>query len=212
MAGSSRDAGAPTDLNAFVRVGSDGTITIQVPCSEMGQGIHTGLAQVVADEMDADWSQIRVEVPEPAPAYDNPASHMMLTVGSQSMRQYFDPLRRAGATARVMLVAAAAERWNVPTDACRTERSRVHGPDDRVLSFAELAAAASRMPIPDDVPIKRPADWKLIGASQPRLYTQAIVDGSAVFGGDLRVPGLLYAAIRQCPSLGDDLARSEMSR
>ena len=109
MVGSSRDSRAATDLNAFVRVGSDGAITIQVPCSEMGQGIHTGLAQVVADEMDADWSQVQVEVPEPAPQYDNPASGMMLTVGSQSMRQYFEPLRIAGATARLMLVAAAAE-------------------------------------------------------------------------------------------------------
>src|SRR4026209_1483711 len=130
---------------------------------------------------------------------------MMPTVGSQSMRQYFEPLRRAGATARAMLVAAAAERWDVSTDACRTERSRVHGPHDQVLSFTEIAAAAARMPIPDNVPLKPRADWKLIGASQPRLYAEAIVDGRAVFGGDLRLPGLLYAAIRQCPIRGGRL-------
>jgi isoquinoline 1-oxidoreductase subunit beta len=199
LAAFARRTDEAADLNAFVRIGIDDAITLYVPCSEMGQGIHTGLAQVLAEELDADWSRIRVEVPEPAPVYDNPAFGMMFTVGSQSMRQYFEPLRRAGATARVMLIATAAQRWRVSADACRAERSRVFAPDGRSASYGELASDAAHLTPALDAPLKARSDWRIIGTSQARLDGAAKTDGSAIFGSDLVLPGLLHAAVRQCP-------------
>jgi len=193
------------ELNAFVRIDRDGSITLHVPCSEMGQGIHTGLAQVLAEELDADWQAIRVEVPQPAPVYDNAAFGMMLTVGSQSVRQYFEPLRRAGAAARAMLIEAAAQRWGVRAEDCTTEASRVLGPAGQMARFGELVGAAARLDPPEQPQLRAREHWRLIGQSQARLDTAAKSDGTAIFGSDVDLPGLLHASIRQCPVAGGAL-------
>lgn len=194
------------DLNAFVRIHRDDAITLMIPCSEMGQGIHTGLAQVLADELEADWNNIKVEVPQPAEVYNNPAFHvMMLTVGSTSMRHYYAPLRTAGAAAREMLVAAAAQRWGVRAADCHARDSQVIGPGDARERYGALAAEAASLPVPQTPALKKRSQWRLIGQPVQRLDVPAKVDGSAVFGTDVSLPGLLHAAIAQCPVFGGTL-------
>ncbi len=193
--------------NPFVRVGTDGTVTVWVNKSEMGQGVLTGLAQIIADELGADWEKV---VPVQADA--DPRFGNQNTGGSTAVRTQFQDLRRAGAAAREMLLAAAAARWQVPAGRLRAEGGRVWDGSGRSLSFGELVAEAARLPVPQDPPLKKPADFSLIGRPLPRKDTRLKVTGKAVFGADVRLPGMLFAVVARPPVFGARLARLDTSR
>ena len=200
-----RTASAATDFspNAWLRIGSDGIVTLTVDKSEMGQGSQTGLAMMLAEELEADWSQVRL-----GPVPENPAgwSRRMSTGGSTAIRTSWEPLRKAGAAAREMLIDAAASTWKVDRAACRAERGAVvHDASKRRLTYGKLVAKAAQLPVPKDPPLKDPKDFRLLGTRVPRLDTPAKVDGSAVFGIDVKVPGMLVASIERCPVFGGTL-------
>src|SRR5881398_422113 len=189
--------------NAWMRVGSDGIVTLTVDKSEMGQGSQTGLAMMLAEELDADWSTVRL-----GPVPENPAgwSRRMSTGGSTAIRTSWEPLRKAGAAAREMLLDAAASTWDVDRASCRAERGAVvHASSKRRLTYGKLVAKAAQLPVPKDPPLKDPKDFRLLGTRTPRLDTPAKVDGSAVFGIDVKVPGMLIASIERCPVFGGTL-------
>jgi isoquinoline 1-oxidoreductase subunit beta len=191
--------------NAFVRIAPDNTVTIVAKHLEMGQGAYTGLATVVAEELDADWSQVRVEAaPADATRYNNLSwGPVQGTGGSSSIANSWTQMRKAGATARAMLVAAAAEKWSVPAADLVVEKGVVsHPATGRRATFGELAAAASSRPVPEDVPLKDPKDFKLIGHAAPRVDSGAKTDGSARFTMDVDVPGMLTALIARPPLFG----------
>src|SRR5438045_781340 len=194
---------APFSPNAWIHIGSDGIVTLTVDKSEMGQGSQTGLAMILAEELDADWSTVRL-----GPVPENPAgwSRRMSTGGSTAIRTSWEPLRKAGAAAREMLLDAAASTWDVDRAACRAERGAVvHGPTKRRLTYGKLVAKAAKLPVPKDPPLKDAKDFRLLGTRVPRLDTPAKVDGSAVFGIDVKVPGMLVASIERCPVFGGKL-------
>src|SRR5947208_12793566 len=189
--------------NAWLRVSADGLVTLTVDKSEMGQGSQTGLAMMLAEELEADWSQVRL-----GPVPENPAgwSRRMSTGGSTAIRTSWEPLRKAGAAAREMLIDAAATTWKVDRAACQAERGAVvHASSKRRLTYGKLVAKAAQLPVPKDPPLKDPKDFRLLGTRTPRLDTPAKVDGSAVFGIDVKVPGMLVASIERCPVFGGTL-------
>lgn len=188
---------AAAELNAFVSIAPDNTITLQIHKSEMGQGVVTSIAQILADELEADWNRIRTEFPGVKPVYGTP---MMGTYGSLTIRGSYAQLRRAGAAAREMLLQAAAARWNVPVTELRAENSAViHPADNRRLTYGALAADAARLAPPQNPTLKQAAQFKLIGTSPKRLDTPSKVNGTAIFGIDIRRPGMLYASLERCP-------------
>jgi len=171
----------------------------------MGQGVETAFAMIVADELDADWSSIRTQQAPADPAYGN--QH---TAASSSIRQMWQPLREVAATARHMLLAAAAQMWDVPVGNCHVENGEVVHPDGRQrVTFGAIADRAAALPAPKGVPLKAPKDFRFIGSRMPRLDTPKKVDGSAVFGWDVQVPGMLIAAVTRCPVKGGHLADYE---
>ncbi len=183
-------------------------ITIRIARSEMGQGTLTGLAQLVADELEADWSRVRTEYVAPeANLASKRAWGDMLTGGSRGIRTSVDYVRQGGAAARTMLVQAAATRWGVPAGDCVARESVVRHPaSGRTLRYGELAADAAKLPVPKDVPLKDPADWRIIGKPLPRLDTAPKVNGAETYAIDVRLPGMLQAAIAQSPVFGGKLA------
>nr|MBA3413782.1 xanthine dehydrogenase family protein molybdopterin-binding subunit [Chloroflexia bacterium] len=190
--------------NAWVRIAPDGAVTVRLHKAEMGQGVSTALPTIVAEELDAAWDRVGVEYAYGDPAYGSPLNGgLHLTFGSTSVRESWAPLRLAGATARAMLVEAAAGEWGVEVAACRTERGAVvHDPSGRRLGYGALTAAAARLPVPADAPLKNPAEFRLVGTPVPRLDIPAKVDGSAVFAIDIRVPGMLTATVLRPPVFG----------
>lgn len=186
--------------NVFVRIDPSGDVIITVARSDMGQGVRTALPMIVADELDADWSRVRVVQADAHPSQYG----RMMTVGSTSVRDgAWMPLRRAGATAREMLVAAAAARWGVSASACRTGNGRViHEASNRSLGFGELAEAAAAMPAPAQPRLKDPSEFRIIGKNVPLLDTRDKVTGRAVFGVDVRVPNMLFATVVHPPVFG----------
>ncbi len=203
-------AGTGFAPNAWLRVGTDGRVTLTIDKCEMGQGSQTGLAMILAEELEADWSQVRL-----GPMPENPAawSRRMSTGGSTAIHTSWDLLRKAGATAREMLVSAAADTWRVDRSACRAESGTVlHPATGRRLAYGKLAARAARLPVPENVPLKDPKDFRLIGSRVPRLDTPAKSDGSAVFGIDVKVPGMLIASIERCPVFGGKVKRFDAER
>lgn len=197
-----RDAGAPFEPNAWLRVAPDGIVTVMIARSEMGQGVRTSLPMLVAEELDVEWSRVRFEQAIPHERYGN-----MGTGGSRSIRSSWEPLRRAGAQARAMLVAAAAARWNVAPGECRTARGAVvHPTSGRRLDYGALAGEAAARPVPEDPPLQPKPEWTLLGTPAPRLDLDGKVDGSAVFGLDVRRPGMKFAAVVRCPVFGGTLA------
>jgi isoquinoline 1-oxidoreductase beta subunit len=199
-------ADANNRLNAYVSIAPDGTITIQAPAPEMGQGIMTGLPLVVAEELDADWSRVRVEQAPIHPAYHHPIFKAQYVVASISTLGYWMPLRMAGAQARRVLIDAAAERWGVPAAELVTEPSTVvHAPSGRRMSYGEIAAFAAEPAAPPKIDPKelKPAEkFRLIGRSTPRVDIPAKVDGSARYGIDARRPGMAYATLVRPPVRG----------
>src|SRR5688500_13865275 len=199
--GASRTAFEP---NAFLRVDPDGDVTIWLARSDMGQGVRTALPMIVADELDADWSRVRVVQ---ADAHPNKYGRMM-TVGSTSVRNgAWMPLRRAGASAREMLVAAAAARWGVSADECTTANGRVtHRGSPRSAGYGDLADAAAALPVPSEPRLKDPSRFTLIGTRVPLIDTKEKVSGKAVYGADVRVPGMLFATVVHPPVFGAKVA------
>jgi isoquinoline 1-oxidoreductase subunit beta len=184
--------------NAYLRITPDNKVTIVVARSEMGQGVRTALPMILAEELEADWKQIEIEQAAASTLFGD-----QTTGGSASVRTTWDPMRKAGAAAREMLISAAALTWAVPRSSCAAENGYVkHAASKRQLSFGELAAKAATLPIPTDVPLKQSKDYKIVGQRLPRLDTPAKVKGEAIFGIDFRLPGMKYAVLSRCPTIG----------
>jgi len=190
--------------NAFIRIGSDGQIVLIMPYVEMGQGTYTSIPMLIAEELEVDPNQVRLEhAPPNEKLYANPLLGVQATGNSNAIRGAWQPLRRAGAIARTMLVAAAARKWNVDPASCRAQSGEVlHSPTGRRLKYGELAADAARMPVPETVALKQPQDFRLIGTPAKRLDTPAKVNGTAVYGIDVRPPGVRIATLAQSPVFG----------
>jgi isoquinoline 1-oxidoreductase subunit beta len=230
-------------LNGWVKVAADDTVTVVMSQSEMGQGVHTSLAMLLAEEMDANWATIRLEQSGDDPIYNNqaalvdslpfqPEDHGLVkrgaqhligkllreipglngTGGSSSVNDQWLPLREAGASARALLIAAAADTWRVPVAECHAEVGRIYHGSGLSASFGELAARAAQLPLPRSVSLKDPAQFRLIGRSIPRIDNAAKLNGSAMFGIDALPNGLLYASVRMCPTLGGKVARFDAAR
>ena len=195
-------------IGGFVRIEAAGRIVLVMPSVEMGQGIYTAEAVLLAEELDVGLDQVDlVAAPPDASLYAQPLFKAQMTGGSTSIRGFWTPLRQAGATARAMLVAAAAARWSVPPETCSTDRATVrHEASGRSLSYGELAGDAAAGPTPANVPLKGAGQWKLIGQSVKRLDTPQKVNGQAVFGIDVVVPGMKIAAVTMCPVDGGRIA------
>lgn len=228
--------GTQVALNGWVKVAADNTVTIMMCRSEMGQGVHTGLAMVLADELDASWAQVKVEHAPVDKIYNNlevvvgdlplrddddgVARHLaawltrklmreigeMVTGGSSSLNDLWDPMREAGASARAMLIGAAAARWSVPAGECRAQDGKVLHPSGKTATFGELAAEAGKLPLPAKVALKMPSEFKLIGKDIHRIEAASKIDGTARFGIDVLPEGLLYASVTMCPTLGGTVA------
>jgi isoquinoline 1-oxidoreductase beta subunit len=191
--------------NAFVRIAEDGSVTVIAKHLEMGQGSHTGLATVVAEELDADWSKVRVEgAPADASKYNNlNFGPVMATGGSSAMANSYAQMRKAGATARAMLVAAAAKQWGVDPSGLSTENGVVNNPaNGKRASYGSLAKAAATLPVPEDPPLKDPKTFRLIGKTAPRVDAKAKAMGKAQFTQDFTLPGLLTAVVAHPPRFG----------
>lgn len=184
--------------NVFVRIDPNGTCTISIIKSDMGQGVRTTLAMLVAEELDADWSKVKVtQAPGDSATYGG-----MGTGGSSSVRGTNQSMRRVGATARAMLVAAAAKQWGVDAALCKTEKGRVLGPDGKSLGYGELTAAAKAIAVPTDVKLKDPSEFKIIGKVANRVDNRDVVTGQAKFGMDVRVEGMVYSVCERPPVFG----------
>ena len=198
-------ADAPFDPNAYLSVGSDGTVTLWVTKLEMGQGVRTLLPMILAEELEADWTRVRIEQASPGPRFKGIELH---TSGSGSSSGSYRQLRVAAAAAREMLLGAAAASWSVDASSCRAERgSIVHSPTGRSLGYGELTGAAARQPVPKSPALKDPSAFTLLGKPMKRIDGPAIVSGRAVYGIDVRMPGLLFASIERAPTLGGTLVR-----
>ena len=195
-------------IGLWVVIGPDDSTTVRIARSEMGQGTLTGLAQLVADELDADWTTVRAEYVPPELNYaEHRAWGDMSTGGSRGIRSSVQYVREGAAAARAMLIEAAAKRWGVPARECRAANSSVsHAASNRSLRYGALATDAAALPVPKQVTLKTPAEWTLIGKPLPRLDTREKLDGSAQYAIDVKVPGMKLAAIAQCPVFGGKLA------
>ena len=228
--------GSQVALNGWVKIAADNSVTIMMCKAEMGQGIHTGLAMLLAEELDADWSQVRVEnspidkiynslqvIIDDLPFRPDDDSAVkratvwitrklvreagtMMTGGSSSINDLWTPMREAGASARAMLIRAAAAQWKVPPGECRTESGQVLHPSGHKASFGELSALAAQQPLPRKVALKNPAEFRLIGKPVRRLEAASKINGTARFGIDALPDGLLYASVVMCPTLGGTVA------
>jgi isoquinoline 1-oxidoreductase beta subunit len=193
----------PSKLNAFVYVAPDDRVTLYIHKAEMGQGTVTSLSMLLAEELECDWKSIHTEFPGVSREYGANQG----VVGSASIRSSWEPLRRAGATAREMLIAGAAQQWGVQRSQCRAENGTViNTASNARVSFGSLVELAAKLPPPSDVALKDPSKFRLIGKPTKRLDTPAKVNGSATFGIDVRLPGMLYAVVARCPVFGGKVA------
>lgn len=198
-------AGVPpkdASLNAWIEIAPDDSVTIVIDKSEMGQGISTALCMVLADELDLDWKRIRTVFAPAAPQYFNPIFGLQGTGGSTSVRASWEPLSKAGAAAREMLVSAAATKWSVDPSTCRTENGAVVSSTGKRAGYGSLAADAAKLPVPATPKRKDPKDYKFIGKPTRRIDSPEKVNGKAQFGIDVRRPGMLHAAVARCPVFG----------
>jgi isoquinoline 1-oxidoreductase beta subunit len=205
--------GSP-EITAWVVVRPDDTVVIRIARSEMGQGTLTGLAQMVAEELECDWSKVTTEYPTPGQSVKRKRVWGdFSTGGSRGIRTSHDYVRRGGATARVMLVQAAADAWGVPASECSAANSVItHKPSGRTTTYGKVAEAAAKLTPPASVALKDPKDWKLIGKPVKRLDTLPKVTGAQVYGADLKLPGMLNAAIRDCPVFGGKVKSFEAAK
>lgn len=209
------EAAGDFEPNAFLRISSDGTVTVIAKHVEMGQGSYTGLATLIAEELDADWSRVRVEgAPANAALYKNLAFGLQGTGGSSAIANSFEQMRKAGASARAMLVAAAAEQWKVPADQITVRQGMVeHAASGRKIGFGGLAEAAAKQPVPADVRLKDPKDFTLIGQQKlPRTDSPDKTDGTALFTQDIRLPDMLVAVPIHPPRFGATPSKIDASK
>ncbi|MBM3566807.1 MAG: xanthine dehydrogenase family protein molybdopterin-binding subunit, partial [Alphaproteobacteria bacterium] len=192
------------EINAWVVIRPDDTVVIRMARSEMGQGTITGLAQLVAEELECDWAKIKTEYPTPGQSVKRKRVWGdFSTGGSRGIRTSHEYVRMGGATARVMLVQAAADAWKVPASECAAANSAItHAPSGRKTTYGKVAAAAAKLAPPEGVKLKDPKDWKVIGKSVKRLDTADKVDGRKIYGFDLKLPGMVVATVRECPVHG----------
>ncbi len=202
--GAVRANASTPELNAWVVIKPDDTVVIRMVRSEMGQGTITGLAQLVVEELECDWSKVKTEYPTPGQSLARKRVWGdFSTGGSRGIRTSHEYVRKGGAAARMMLVQAAANQWNVPVGECTVAKGVItHGASKRTLRYGEVAEAAGKLEPPKDVTLKDPKDWKVIGQPMKRLDTLEKVTGAQIYGTDLKLPGMLNAAIRECPVFG----------
>ena len=195
---------APPEINAWVVIRPDDTVVIRIARSEMGQGTLTGLAQLVAEELECDWSKVTTDYPTPGEnVARNRAWGNFSTGGSRGIRESNEYVRKGGAAARMMLIAAAAAQWGVPLDECSAANSIItHAKSGRTISYGKIAAAAAKLKPPTDIKLKDPKDWKIAGKGVKRLDTHDKLTGKQIYGIDIKMPGMLIAAIRACPVYG----------
>ena len=196
------DVRVPAELNAWLKIATDGSITVIVDRSEMGQGVYTALPMLLAEELEVDFTTIRIVAAPVGDAYVNAGNGGQITGTSNSVTDAWEKLRTAGAQARTLLIAAAAGKWGIVPGRCRARRARIENDRGQSFSYGQLAQAAAKLTVPKDVKLKPRADYTLIGTPQRRLDTPGKTDGSAEFGLDVKLPGMLYAVIAQCPVLG----------
>jgi isoquinoline 1-oxidoreductase subunit beta len=203
----------PDVLNAFIQVAPDDSITIMIAKSEMGQGVVTSLSMLAAEELECDWRKVKTEFAPAAVVYFDPAFHMQGTGGSQSVASGWKPMREAGATARVMLIAAAAEKWSVDPSECHAEDGAViHTATKRRATYGSLAEAAAKVTPPQNVTLKDPSQFKIIGKPEKRLDTPIKTNGKAGFGIDERQPGMVHAVVQRCPVFGGKVASFDATK
>lgn len=195
-------AGTVYTPNAWVHIADDNTITLISARSEMGQGVYTSMPMLIAEELNVDVNKIKVSIAPPAAVYVNALLGAQITGGSTSVREGWEKLRIGGAQVREMLVSAAAGEWGVDRDKIRAENGMLIGPKGHKASYGEMAGAAAKLPVPEKVALKDPKDFKIVGKRLKRLDTPAKVNGTAEFGIDVRLPGMVYASLEQCPVIG----------
>src|SRR5258708_35897668 len=198
--------------NALLRIGTDERVTVIVNHSEMGQGVYTALPMLLAGELDADWNKVGYESAPVEPKYNHPVFGMQITGGSSSVWSGFEQYRNAGAAARTMLIAAAAQQWNADPATLRTESGVVLDGANRKLSYGQLAEAAAKITQPAKVTLKDPNAFKLIGTPVKRLDSQETINSKAVFGIDVRNPGMLTAVVARAPVFGAKVKSFDDSR
>jgi isoquinoline 1-oxidoreductase beta subunit len=200
--------------NAFIRISSDDSVTIIVHKSEMGQGVYTSLPMLIAEDLEADWTKIRIEPAQVDPAYNHTLyGPIMVTGGSTSVRSEWERLRKAGAAARIMLVEAAAATWNVASETCLADNGYIiHRGSKRRLSFGQLAEKAAQEEVPQDVVLKEPKDFKVLGTAKKRLDTPDKTTGKAIFGIDVKVPNMLTAVVARPPVFGGKVKNLDDSK
>src|SRR2546427_2333543 len=205
--------GSP-EINVWVVIRPDETVVVRVARSEMGQGTITGLAQMVAEELEADWKKVTSEYPTPGQSVKRKRVWGDFgTGGSRGIRQSHEYVRKGGATARLMLVQAAADGWGVPASECSVANSVItHKPSGRTTTYGKVAEAAAKVTPPTEVTLKDPKDWKIIGKSVKRLDTMGKVTGAQIYGADLKLPGMLNAAIKDCPVFGGKVKSFEAAK
>ena len=204
----------PNELGIWVAIKPDDTVAIRVVRAEMGQGSQTGLAQLIAEELDADWSKVTTEYPTPMDNVKRKrAWGNFNSSGSRAIRESHQYVREGGAAARMMLVQAAANEWKVPVGECSAANSVVtHGPSGRKISYGKLVEAAAKLPVPEKPALKDPKDWKIAGKPLKRLDTRDKVDGKMVYSIDFTMPGMLSAAIKDCPVFGGKVKSFDASK
>jgi isoquinoline 1-oxidoreductase beta subunit len=195
----------PRNPSAFLQIGEDDSITITTPAVEMGQGGHTALPMVMMDELGGSWQHLKVVDAPPAAIYNNPMFGLQATVGSFSVRGWYGEIRRVAAAARMMLVEAAAQRWQLPAAQLSVADGMITGPGGHKCSFGSVARAAAKLPVPQDPPLKSVTEHTVIGGERPRTDVPEKVDGSARYGIDVSFPDMLYAAVKTCPTFGGRL-------
>lgn len=196
----------PNLIDIWLTISPDDQVTVAIANSEMGQGVYTSMAMLVAEELEVDWKSINSTMAPAGTAYKNLMFGMQATGGSTSIRWAFEPLRNVGAAARLMLIQAAADRWNVPAGQCTAKNGVVsHSESGRTLRYGEVVAEASTLPAPTDIALKSPDQWRILGTSVKRLDTPVKVNGSAQFGIDVEIPDMLVATVMACPTFGGKL-------
>ena len=195
------------ELGIWIRIAPDGSTTLIVPSSEMGQGVNTSLSMILAEELEADWQSVKTETAPVNSKYINPESNSgQMTAGSSSVKGFWNPLRKAGAAVRLMLQKAAAQKWEIPIEECVAKSGYIYRKNSsQKLSYGELAEAAGKIDIPSDPPLKNSKDYNLVGKSIKRIDIPSKTNGSAQFGIDVRLPEMMYATIRQSPVFGGEV-------
>ncbi len=204
--------GAPFDPAAFVHINTDGVVTLIINKSEMGQGVYTSLPMLIAEELECDWNKIRVEAAPVDPVYNHTVFGMQVTGGSTSVPTEWERMRKVGAAAREMLIAAAADTWNVKKESCRAEHGVVYHTSGKSLTYGQLSRKAATMPVPKEVSLKDPSAFKIIGKPTRRVDTPEKVDGKALFGIDAQVPGMLVALVAHAPVFGGKVKSSNSEK